>query len=189
MATVKSNLKDLSQKLTGISKDVKILAEVGQFMVKRIQGFTRLGYSLAGNPDEPKNQKLKSLSPSYIKYRKSLVSGLTKKKKVLGIFSKNKTAQEKRADKQAAGLDPSFVPNRSQLTVTGQLLKSLAYTASPQQKSVKVFVSSSRRTDGENNRDVARDVISNGRPFIGLDKKGLETIKIRYIKALKRRLK
>jgi hypothetical protein len=173
MATVKSNLKELSQKLTGISKDVKILADVGDFMVKRIQGFTRLGYSLHGNPDDPKSKPLKPLSPKYLKYRHRLSKGIVKHRKTT----------------IKPILDSNFRPNRSQLTVTGQLLKSLSYTASPQQKSVKVFVSSSRRTDGENNRDVARDVISNGRPFIGLDKKGLETIKIRYIKALKRRLK
>jgi predicted transport protein len=171
MATVKSNLKDLSQKLTGISKDVKILAEVGQFMVKRIQGFTRLGYSLSGNPEDPKSNPLKPLSSGYIKYRQRLSKGLVKFKG------------------PTITLDSNFKANRSQLTVTGQLLKSLAYSASPQEKSVKVFVSSSRRSDGENNRDVARDVSSFGRPFIGLDKKGLETIKIRYIKALKRRLK
>lgn len=171
MARVKSNLKEVASKISGISNDVKILAEVGQFIVKRIQGFTRLGYSLYGTPVDPKSNPLKPLSPAYIRYRKRLS---------LGIVKHGPTTVR-------PILDDSFKATRSQLTVTGQLLKSIQYTAMPQEKSVKVFVSSTRRTDGENNRNVAKDVSKNGRPFMGIDKKGIETIKIRYIKALKRR--
>lgn len=172
MAKVKTNFQKLAAAISVPITGGDSLNSIGDFITKRIQGFTRLGYSLAGNPKDPKANKLKPLSLGYIKWRKNLKAGKTS-----------------RIDLSGGGLGIGFSPGRSQLTLSGQMLSSITYVVNPSAKTIRVMVGNSQRDDGESNVAIAKKNIDAGRPFMGLDQVGIETIKIRYIKALYRRLK
>ena len=162
---MKSNLKQLAKEIKVPISGPGSLTAIGEFIRKRIVGSTRLGYSLAGNPATPREKRLSPLSPRYIGMRKGFA-------------------------KRGIDVHESFRPGRSQLTVTGQMLDSIKYVVNPQKETVRVFVSPTmRRGESNTNVDVARENIKRGRPFMGLDAQGQETIVIRYVKALYRRLK
>ena len=166
MAKIKSNLAQLAASLKLPISGPGSLVSIGEFMAKRIKGFTRLGYSLALNPNNPKENKLKALNPAYVKRRRFWPQGL--------------------ANPPRGGLGISFSPGRSQLTASGQMLEAISYVVNPGKNSVRVFVKSTRRDDGKNNADIAKKNANDGRPFIGIDRVGLETIKTRYVSALLR---
>lgn len=166
MAKIKTNFKELAASLSLPISGPGSLAATGEFMAKRIKGFTRLGYTLAGNPLNPKDNKLKALSPRYVKRRRFWPQGL--------------------ANPPIGGVGISFSPGRSQLTASGQMLEAISYVANPSKNTVRVFVKSSTRDDGENNVDIAKKNIADGRPFIGIDRVGLETIKTRWVSAILR---
>ena len=98
-----------------------------------------------------------------------------------------KAGNTSRLDLTGAGLGIGFSAGRSQLTLSGQLLESITYVANPANKSVRVFVGNSQRDDGESNVAIAKKNIDAGRPFMGLDRIGIETIKNRYVSYLLRR--
>jgi len=91
--------------------------------------------------------KLKKLSKAYIDFRRSF-SGRT------GEF---------------------FKPSKSNLTFTGQLLESLKARSNVRQQTITLFASG-RRDDGLKNEEVAEYVAENGRPFLGIDQKGIDRI-------------
>ncbi|MGB0257745.1 MAG: hypothetical protein ACPGES_03740 [Coraliomargarita sp.] len=91
--------------------------------------------------------KLKKLSKAYIDFRRKF-SGRT------GEF---------------------FKPAKSNLTFTGQLLESLKARSNVRTQVITLFVSG-RRDDGLTNKEVAEHVAENGRPFLGIDQKGIDRI-------------
>jgi hypothetical protein len=167
MAKVKTNFKELAAAISVPVSGPGSLTAIGQFITKRIQGYTRLGYSLAGNPSDPKSNKLMPLNPRYVARRKWWPSG--------------------KANPPEGGVGIAFSAGRSQLTASGQMLESISYVVNPSTKTVRVMVTNKTRRDGESNTAIARKNIDAGRPFIGLDKVGLETIKNRWINAIIRR--
>lgn len=155
----------------------KILDEVGQFTKSRIQQFTRSGRTIALGGTEKKGGKaepLKKLSASYVNYRKKLAGGLFQGDEFFG------------PKKQ---LSEFFKPSKSNLTLTGQLLKSISFKASFQSRSVSVEVSGSRDDSNLDNKEVAGFVAAQGRPFMGIDEAGRQRIKNIVNRALRRRLK
>ena len=82
----------------------------------------------------------------------------------------------------------SFRPNKSNLTLTGQLLESLKGRSNVRKQEVTIFASG-RRDDGQNNADVAEYVAEQGRPFLGIDKKGIQRIEQIITRDLRRQWK
>ena len=68
-----------------------------------------------------------------------------------------------------------FRPNKSNLTFTGQLLDSLKGTANVRKQRVQIKPTG-RRKDGLTNEQLAEYVAQQGRPFLGIDEKGLKRI-------------
>ena len=170
MASVKTNFKALVGALRLEAEGDGSLDGIGQFVVKRIQVNTRLGYSLAGNPETPKTNKLGPIT-------------------IFTIIQRQKLANDPMVQKYG-GLSPFFKPERSQLTVTGQLLDAITYSVQESTNSVKIFVKPSQRfAEKKTNVDVALYNINHGREFMGLDQQGIKTIKTRYVASVKRRLK
>jgi len=64
--------------------------------------------------------------------------------------------------------DPTLI--HSNLTFTGQLLRSLKYTILKNGR-INIFASGNRK-DGQSNKKIAEYVAKNGRPFFGMDDKG-----------------
>jgi hypothetical protein len=81
-----------------------------------------------------------------------------------------------------------FAPNKSNLTLTGQLLNSLKPTANYTRQSVTVNATGTR-TDGLTNDKLAGYVSEQGRPFLGLDEKGRARMIRLIIDDLRRTLK
>lgn len=104
--------------------------------------------------------KLAPLSESYVKFRKRF---------------KGKTGE-------------FFKPNKSNLTFTGQLIKSLKGSANVRKQSVSVFPTG-QRSDGKSNKEVAQNVADNGRPFLGLDDKGVQRMTQIAIRDIRRNIK
>jgi hypothetical protein len=140
--------------------------EIADFMVKRIQAVTRTGYSIA----DKTRIKLKGLSESYIQMRKGKVR-----------FRKSKQGHTYALpipDERLDNVDPNFFrPSKSNLTFTGQMLDAIRYDVYPDQSKIVVSVNDSDRY-GEKltNKQVAKHVAANGRPFLGLDQVGLARV-------------
>ena len=81
-----------------------------------------------------------------------------------------------------------FGVNRSNLTLTGQLLDSLMYKSTPKSGSVEVGVQG-RRTDGKTNKQVAQWVSEQGREFLGLDDDGKKRVRKLVLDELRREIK
>jgi hypothetical protein len=103
---------------------------------------------------------LKKLSPSYVDFRRKY--------------------------KGAKG--ELFGPNKSNLTLTGQMLESLHGTANFRTQSVSVNLIGTR-DDGLKNSKLAEYVEEQGRPFLGLDQKGKERLKQFALRDIRRQLK
>lgn len=169
MAKVKTNFQRLAALIKVPIAGPGSLSNIGEFVSTRIKGFTRLGYSLADKPSEPKQNKLKPLSPTYIRARKNWLTGWWKPPK--------------------GGVGISFSAARSQLTASGQMLESISYVVNPSSKTIRVMVTDKPRRDGDSNIRIARKNVADGRPFMGIDQIGIETIKTRYVKSLYRRMR
>lgn len=89
-----------------------------------------------------------------------------------------------------------FSPNRSNLTMTGQMLDALKYKYTRGSNKVNIFIEDSSRPvkgpvlrgkkpENLTNAQVARRVAANGRPFMGMDDLG----KRRLIQLAKRKLR
>lgn len=68
-----------------------------------------------------------------------------------------------------------FKPNKSNLTFTGQMLESLRGRSNLRNQTVTIFATGTR-DDGQTNKEVAEHVADQGRPFLGLDLKGIKRI-------------
>lgn len=147
-----------------------ILEAVGKFSRDRIYAITKLGFSMSGNS----KKKLAPLADWYKGYRKRY--------------------QEK------TQTGASFSPNKSNLTLSGQMLDALTYKIDQARKTVQVFVQDSgrkpnpyplrgRKNDSRSNAQVAKEVAQKGRPFIGLDQDAVKRIKNDIVSELRRALR
>lgn len=154
MAFKVKGLKALNKRLERLFKkdfvDQTLLEDVAKFSRDRIVAFTRSGRSLSTE------DRLKALSEGYKSWRRKLAKGKVRGKKI-------------KPDRRW------FKPNRSNLTLTGQLLRSIRYKIFSKKRNIDVFATGKRR-EGGTNKEVAKDVAENGRPFIGMDKKGEQQI-------------
>lgn len=144
----------------------KMFNEIGDYMVKRTQGFTRTGYSIFGKT----KKKLKELSASYIKMRQ----GKVRFRKAKDGHTYARAVRDEKLD----NVDPDyFRPRKSNLTFTGQMLKAIRYDIFVDLSKIVVSVDDSRRNDSDlSNKEVAKHVAANGRPFLGLDQAGLARV-------------
>ncbi len=138
----------------------RLLDTIGEFTRDRIRSFTRTGKSIVGS--SPKS--FKRLKQSTVEQRRRL-------------------GRAGKADKEF------FSPGRSNLTMTGQLLKSLSFKSVVRDRTVDVFAKGFR-TDGKaDNKKVAEFVAKGGRPFIGLDDKGIKRVTAIVLKDIRLRIK
>lgn len=144
---ISQNLKTF---LMGLKASPKALKDSELFWVDRIKRFTWSGRSLATG------DRFKPLSGPYKKWRKKVLS---------------KSTQWARTNK----VGQFFSPNKSNLTLTGQLINSLKGRSNFRTQRITVKPTGSR-SDGLKNEEVAGDVAKNGRPFLGLDEKGRQRI-------------
>jgi hypothetical protein len=162
MAVKIKGLNALTQKLKLALnvRDDALLTEVGRKVVELIQGFTRSGKSIVGSNSE----QLKPLSQKYIEQRK------------------------KRVREGRKHIDPDFFsPAKSNLTLTGQMLRSIDFTKNKLKASVTVGPTG-KRDDGLTNKKVAQFVSEGGRPFIGIHDKGLAQVNSIVKRYLRRKL-
>jgi hypothetical protein len=164
MAKVRvKNLKSVFNAVQAIFEDsIKsqgFLDGVKDFAVLRIQAETRKGNDLKEERKQP------ALSPNYIKWRKKLAKGLSGS----GI-----------------SVDPEFfVAGKSNLTLSGEMLNSLTGSVIKSKNEIEVKVTG-RRSDGETNSSVAKDLASRGRFFLGLDEKGIQYIRKQAVDLIRR---
>jgi hypothetical protein len=105
-------------------------------------------------------QDLKPLSEKYIQKRKSFKNG-----------------------------DPDFFkPTKSNLTLTGQMLKSLDFTKFMNPAKVVIEATGKRNDSNLSNKEVSKFVAEGGRPFLGLHDKGIEQVRQLIIRDLRRKL-
>jgi len=146
MASAKYKNIDGIQKLvidrfTELKTEDRTLVDIGRFTKERIQQQTRLGKSMVTGG------KLKGLSDSYKDVRSGLVTFRTINGKKVPFL---------KPDERLKNVDPEFFePKRSNLTFTGQLMKSLKIKIDKAKSIVEVFLSGIRK-DGLTNQEVAR---------------------------------
>lgn len=116
---------------------------------------TRLGYGVASSGG--KRERLKPLSESYKKQRAGQ----------LGFFTTESGAVVPYKPKRKPKISEFTTPGRSNLTFTGQLLDSLQVTSANRGKAT-IGVQGRRAGSSLTNRDVARFVEEQGRPFLNL---------------------
>lgn len=132
--------------------------------------------------------KLKPLSPGYIQFRKNLLK--RKIGRVKGVGNTPKEIKKYKRDRALMSFGDNFSPAKSNLTMTGQMLDALE--ANVVAGKIVITVEATPRRDSEEgltNKDVAKKVINEGRPFLGLDSKGVDRIRKQAIADLRRSLK
>lgn len=198
--------KNLKAVVESVKDPKKVLMEVGQLIIKRTTQRTRQGKDLYG-------RKLAPLSESYVQYRKKKVYF----KKINGVvvpFAKK--TKGKGAKKLSKKFDSDFSkyakfpkpdsnffrPAKSNLTFTGQLLRSLRAKVFNRVGRVDITFKGTRAGTRLSNRELARLVQSprrvktkNGsyttkpRVFFGLTTQLQKQINSRIIKAFRAELK
>ncbi len=163
----------------------KFLREIEDFVTLRVQAETRKGKDLSRDgADQP------DLKPSYVAWRKSLEARASALDKISrgSLSSKNLSLVAKITGRTPTPDPTFFKPEKSNLTLTGQLLKSLNSLVKPRARTVEVFVEG-RRDDGQTNAAVANDLASRGRTFLGLDKKGVTRIRKMVLDEIRRQIR
>lgn len=146
----------------------EVYLQISNFTVERIQQKARLQKRMIQDGDD--NAPLPNLSDPYKKYRRALSAG-------------------------EEGTDPKFfLPNvnKSQLTFTGNLLKSLSgriLRKGASRGSVEVSTTENR-TDGETNANIYRNLTDRNKGYniLGLSKKAIERIRTLVLNQLRRQL-
>lgn len=150
-----------------VTRNQELMRDIGEFSKDRIFKMTKTGKSIF----HPSAKTLKELSWLYVKVRKWWKG----KGKPAGAY---------------------FSPQRSNLTMTGQMLDALKYKYTRGSNKVNIFIEDSSRPvkgpvlrgkkpENLTNAQVARRVAANGRPFMGMDDLG----KRRIIQLAKRKLR
>ena len=162
------------------------LDKIGKFTRDRIVAETRKGNDLTND-----GAKQPVLSEGYIGWRRGIVSA---RKIEAGTHKTGDFAKAARiSGKNKTQPDSSFfVPSKSNLTLTGQLLNSIEYTVKATQKTIVIEPTGSR-DDGKTNKEVAEELATrktrlapNGRKFMGLDERGFKRIRNLIVEAIRR---
>lgn len=127
----------------------RLYLDIGQYMAARIVFKARTGKTMAGGQEK----KLPPLSDRYVKDRQN---------------------RQKSGD---STLDSDFFsPRRSNLTLTGQYLKSIALVKFDRVKKLLEIRPNGRRTDGLANQKLSEYLAKQGRSIFGLDQTGKRVI-------------
>lgn len=133
------------------------LQELAKAWRDRIVNYTRAGKDLSGGQDEfriaERIETQPPLQPSTIRSRRRL-------------------------EERGGRVHPLFRPNFSNLTESGDLLDGLTPKANYSRQEISVEVGG-KRHDGEDNKEIAEDLASRGRRFLGLDREGAKTLQVR----------
>jgi len=180
------NKKILQYKLDSAISDKNMLNELADFMRTRIYQNTKRGYY---GGTRKNLAKFKPLSEGYIFMRQMALKDEIKAnaKTILGgkrsAKSKRKKALKKFGD--------FFNPKKCNLTLTGDMLDALDSSIDTSGPSARVFVRPSGRSDdsGLSNQAVAIKVAEDGRPFLGIDIKGINTMTRKVIASVRRKLR
>lgn len=161
------NLKSVFNAIDKVIKDTvqnqSMYNDIAKFAETRVVQQTRAGKDLTSSEDGDKQPEL---SEGYIKFRNRVKSGKTDIKP-----------------------DPQFFrPRSSNLTLTGQLLKSIRGTIVKSKRQV-VVEPTGNRDDGLTNKEVASDLAKRGRTFLGLDKIGIQRIRRIVLDVLRRNIR
>lgn len=149
-------LDDFEKKLTGLVGDsvsAKAMTTFAKFARDMIVKRTRRGFGV--EQTGRKQQRLKKLSKSYIDFRKGKVSFFTRNGTVIPI-----------KPKAPPKLDSTTSPGKSNLTFSGQLLRSLVVSSKKGEFTIRA--NNRRRKNGLTNNELAEIVSNQGRPFMGL---------------------
>lgn len=175
------NIDKVTANIKKVFNDVKrektLLNDIGKFVTEKIVSEARKGNSLEGDV----KHKLPELKQTSKNIRKAIA----------------KHAPEL--------VDPQFFKaNKSNITLTGQLLRSIKYvinrssvfiviggkrTKAIQSSSKKSRTRSSKKQEASTNDDVYKDLVSRGFGFIGLDEKGQKRVKKLVIDEFRRTIK
>lgn len=137
--------------LNKVKQDQKFLVEQSKFTAEQIQRRTWSGRGVDG-------KKFKKLSQSYLDYRNGKVSFRKIDGRVVPLGGK---------DPKFPNTGEFFKANFSNLTLTGQLLRSISRKINVQKGSFRLFFSGVRK-DGMKNEELAKIVQDKGRVFFGL---------------------
>lgn len=172
---VMASLKDLFENKIA---DTKILTDAATFTLERIRSFTRSGKSLVTG------SKLKPLSESYKDVRRGANKWRT--------LPDGRKILINEPDEKLKEVDVNFFdPEYSNLTYTGQLMESLDVKINYQEKSYVIAPNDKKRRgkyEKLTNKQVAEYVADNGRPFLGIDAKGVDRIKKLIVNNIRKQL-
>ena len=186
------NVKSVFNAVEAIYRDLtqqkEELDKIGKFARDRIVAETRKGNDLTQEKKQPE------LSEGYIGYRRRLKSRGKKFEKELAK-SGNVESAFKAGNIRADTPTPDstfFVPQKSNLTLTGQLLNSIDYEVVQEDKKIVIKPTGSR-DDGKTNLEVATELATRktrlapqGRKFLGLDKRGFQRIRNLIVESIRR---
>lgn len=172
MAKVRVNTKgvldNIKKAFGNVVKNDQMYAEIAAFTVERIQQKARLQKRM--EQDGSDNAETPNLSAPYIKQRKQTARGTN-------------------------GTDPEFfLPNvsRSQLTYTGQLLKSLKakILRSGENKGTVELGFTGNRKDGQTNVAIYRKLLDRNKNYevLALSKKAIDLIRNKVLTRLRQEL-
>jgi len=180
------NKKILQYKLDRAIGDKNMLKDLATFMRTRIYTNTKRGYYAGIRKNLA---KFKPLSDGYIQMRQFALKDEIKSNSKT-VFGGKRSAKSKRK-KALKQFGEFFNAKKSNLTLTGEMLNALDTSIDTGAPSVSVFVKPSSRSDdsGLTNLDVAIKVAEDGRPFLGIDAKGINTMTRIVMAAVRRKLK
>lgn len=197
----KTNIKNLDKVLERVKNalteiDDSTYQEIGDYVLKRVVSKARMGKTMISGDDA----KLKPLSKNYIEAREAMIArdganlkgGSAIQKRIKGsINSGAGSALAKQMAAAEAGLDTEFFsPKRSNLTLTGQYLRSFAITKIDKLKRI-MFIEPTGNREGEtlSNKKLAEYLAEQGRSIFGLDKLGRKAIREKVLRALRSKLR
>lgn len=142
--------------------DERFLLELGEYVSKRIVMKARMGKTMYSG----KEGKLPELSARYKKARRAMKKS------------------------GSAELDPDFFsPNRSNLTLTGQYLKSIRTTKVEQAKRLVTVEPTGVRKDGMGNQQLAGYLAKMKRNVFGIDDLTKKNIKQKVLREIRKQLR
>lgn len=136
-----------------------LMKQIGEEAARLIYVRTKLGYGVKNNNGT--RQKLRPLNPFYIAVRKVVKGGNAKK--IKQIYQETGIRPP---SKLPTGLDETTTPAKSNLTFSGQMLKSIKVKTTKQNE--VIIGPQGYRNDGLTNEQVANSVQKFGRPFMFL---------------------
>lgn len=165
-----AGFKDVFRAIEKVFEDTKKSTEglnaIGELVRDRVKTETQKGKALPDiDKDSGRAKRQPRLSKSYIEQRKEIKKGRDKSVKP----------------------SPLMRPTLSHLTLTGQLLNSLAYSIN-RRRGLVTIEPKGKRKDGLSNKEVTKDLASRGRVYLGLDEIGKKRIRSITNRLLRRKI-